>query len=166
MAVSLFLYFFLWADGQGFAFRQAQTVHVQLGHQFLNDPKIIKNFESGLTTTIEVLARVHDGSKYEERGFLLEWRFELWDELFLGRLLTDAGPHQNYKINDLPELKAWFTKQRFSLGTFSLDPEKDWIVDVKLRVIPFSEKEKSETLNWFNQGIGSAGSRGDVGRGV
>ncbi|MCB1053013.1 MAG: hypothetical protein KDC71_20595 [Acidobacteria bacterium] len=148
-------------QGDSAAHLERGTLSLRLPCPFMQEQVLLENLKSGLTTTFEYRVTVQQGGKARMTGAILEVRYELWDEVFLLRRLKLDGTGDELQFKDIAALTAWFHQvQIFQLS----DPitANDLLVEVQLRIIPFSEKEQAETLKWVNQGVGAPGTRNNV----
>ena len=124
-----------------------------LGHDEVN-PLLKK----GLTTTflfrVDLLGRP---TSKDAGGARIEIRYELWDEVYLVRLLEIDGDVHILKIANDQELESWWRLVHFDVISKEKFAESDNSrARVRLDVVPFSQAEQTDTQEWFAQSVSSA----------
>ncbi len=126
----------------------------------LNHPTIHEELHSGLTNTLLLLITVNpeDGQK-RRGGATIDIRYELWDEVFL-ITVTDLNKRSyNEKIASHSELLSWWRNLKLDvLGPESLASSQGLVVEVELRLLPFSQAEQNDAQLWLTSSHASEGS--------
>jgi hypothetical protein len=133
----------------------------------LNDAEIHKQLETGLTTSFvfEASARDAQGSK-TRGGARIDVRYDLWDEVYVVTRVDASGRAVRMPALSAEKLTEWWRDARLVV----IRPPaagRARGVQVRMRVIPFSQAEQLEAQRWFSQALsaeksGSAGAVSDA----
>lgn len=123
---------------------------------------------TGLTTSFvfEAMARDTGGAKI--RGAArVDIRYELWDEIYIVTRIDAAGRAARLTFSSFQSLADWWREARLVvLRPARAGPARN--VQVRLRVIPFSQAEQLDAQRWFSQALSAekSGSAGAVSEAV
>ncbi len=116
----------------------------------LGREEIRKHLQTGLTTTLAFQLR-SDG---ESGGARVDIRYELWDEVWIVTRADASGRVQRVTFPSFDRLAEWWRDLRLeALRARRKAPEKAGIVEVRLRVIPFSQSEQLDAQRWFSRAL-------------
>jgi hypothetical protein len=142
---------------------------VGLPGELLQDPALVRQLESGLTTSLLVRLTARDPARRKATAVAhVDVRFELWDEVFLlhafggdGRAITPAPKRlagRDALASALPALGL-----PLALAP-PLERGAPWSLEVTLEVVPFSLAEQRDAQRWFSDTVASQrGSASEVG---
>ncbi|HYG65644.1 MAG TPA: hypothetical protein VEL74_23880 [Thermoanaerobaculia bacterium] len=132
-------------------------------------PEIREQLGTGLTTTVilEVKAaapRTGTGSR-PRGGARVDVRYELWDEVYLVTRVDAAGKVARATLPSLEKLAEWWRDQRIVVlrAPGLAAAQGPWRVDVRLRVLPFSQAEQRDAQRWLSQTLSQGGDGGSAG---
>jgi hypothetical protein len=133
----------------------------------LAEEEVRKQLATGLTTSFafEVTARGAAGGK--TRGAArVDVRYELWDEVYIVTRIDAAGRAARTTLPSFERLAEWWKEAR--LVVLRPPPAAARSVEVRLRVIPFSQAEQLDAQRWFSQALSAerSGSAGAVSEAV
>jgi hypothetical protein len=123
---------------------------------------------TGLTTTLAFEVEASGGGRRLRGGARTDVRYELWDEVYLITALDVSGRVSRAKLPSLDALAAWWREQKVEVlrAPGPAAGGAPWKVDVRLRVLPFSQAEQADAQRWFSQSLaepkGGAGAVGDA----
>jgi hypothetical protein len=141
--------------------REAARVRVALPQELLSDKEIQKELRSGLTTTF-ILTAV---SNKLRGGARIELRYELWDEVYLVRVVSVDGTEERARLTAVA-LPEWWNVPRAIVFNSAV---ADTPLQLQLDVLPFSASEEADAKRWLAQSARTAAQNsaaaGD-GRGV
>jgi len=125
----------------------------------LAEEEVRKQLGTGLTTSVIFEARVADASGRKVRGAArVDIRYELWDEVYLVTRIDAVGKAVRVTLPSFERLAEWWRDARLHLVRAPRPAGKP--VEVRLRVIPFSQAEQLEAQRWFSQALSAEGSGG------
>lgn len=134
----------------------------------LNESDVRKQLETGLTTSFvfETTARDARGVK-TKGGARIDVRYELWDEVYIVTRVDASGRAQKATLPSFEKLGEWWRDARLVV----IRPPaagRAAGVQVRLRVIPFSQAEQLDAQRWFSQALSAekSGSAGAVSEAV
>jgi hypothetical protein len=129
----------------------------------LAEGEVRKQLATGLTTSFvfETTARDARGVK-TKGGARIDVRYELWDEVYIVTRIDASGRAQKTTLPSFEKLGEWWREARLVV----IRPPaagRAAGVQVRLRVIPFSQAEQLDAQRWFSQALsaersGSAGA--------
>jgi hypothetical protein len=129
----------------------------------LNEPEVQKQLKTGLTTSFvfETTARDAGGAK-TRGGARIDVRYDLWDEVYIVTRVDVSGRAVRTPPLSAEKLGEWWRDARIVV----VRPPaagRARSVQVRLRVIPFSQAEQLDAQRWFSQALsaeksGSAGA--------
>jgi hypothetical protein len=134
----------------------------------LADAEIHKQLETGLTTSFVFEATARDGQGAKTKGGArIDVRYDLWDEVYLVTRIDASGRAVRMPALSAEKLAEWWRDARLIV----IRPPaagRAQSVQVRLRVIPFSQAEQREAQNWFSQALSAekSGSAGAVSEAV
>jgi hypothetical protein len=135
----------------------------------LGEEEVRKQLGTGLTTSFafEATARGATGAKVKGAA-RVDVRYDLWDEIYIVTRIDASGHAARVTLPSFERLAEWWRDARLVLIRGPAAPVAGVVsVDVRLRVIPFSQAEQLETQRWFSQALsaeksGSAGAVSDA----
>ena len=137
------------ADGQGLIWLRDLP-------PLLTQAEVRKKLDTGLTTSFE-LSLEEAG---EPRVFaLIDVRFEPWDEIYEVSAIDLRGRLEKLQLESFDALAAYW--QGLRLAAARPRPRAAAARQDKLRLlielVPFSQREQSETQRWFSESLAQAG---------
>lgn len=129
---------------------RGDTLGVTLPGNLLSEADVRKQLNSGLTTTVVVVATLEDK---RTSGARIDIRFEPWDEIYFVTLRRIGVQPQNVRAASLAQLETWW--REISLPLF---PDAAGVkrVQIAIDVLPFSAEEQQETQRWLTRSLGEA----------
>jgi hypothetical protein len=133
----------------------------------LGDEEVRKQLATGLTTSFMFTAdgRAADGTKVTGAA-RVDVRYDLWDEVYLVTRIDASGHAARLTLPSFERLSEWWREERLVVcrGAAAAGLAA---VNVRLRLIPFSQAEQLDTQRWFSQSLsaeksGSAGAVSDA----
>lgn len=129
----------------------------------LNEAEVRKQLGTGLTTSFvfQLTARGPANAKIRG-GARVDIRYELWDEVYLVTWADVHGRPGRRMFSSFERLAEWWRDARImALPASSAMTAKP--VEIRLRIIPFSQSEQLDAQRWFSQALsaeksGSAGA--------
>lgn len=109
----------------------------------LQSASVRKHLESGLTTTFAV--EVGDGKAR------IEIRYDLWDESWLTTTVDVNGREHDEALPSFARLVTWW-----SALALPVSRAEGTSIGVRMSVLPFSERERSDTEEWVTRTVGLA----------
>jgi hypothetical protein len=132
----------------------------------LGEEEVRKQLGTGLTTSFafEAATRGAGGGKIKGAA-RVDVRYDLWDEVYIVTRIDASGHAARVTLPSFERLAEWWREARLVLIRGPAAEAAS--VDVRLRVIPFSQAEQLETQRWFSQALsaeksGSAGAVSDA----
>jgi hypothetical protein len=134
----------------------------------LNEAEVRKQLETGLTTSFvfETTARDARGAK-TKGGARIDVRYEPWDEVYFVTRIDASGRAQKATLPSFEKLGEWWREARLVVVRPPAAGNAR-SVQVRLRVIPFSQAEQLDAQRWFSQSLSGekSGSAGAVSEAV
>lgn len=129
----------------------------------LTAPEVRKQLGTGLTTSFVFEARAEGPPGKTRGGARVDVRYELWDEVYIVSRIDASGRAVRATFPSFERLSEWWREARLVV----IRPPASGSatsVEVRLRVIPFSQAEQLETQRWFSQALSAekSGSAGAV----
>lgn len=131
----------------------------------LGEEEVRKQLATGLTTTLAFHVRASaPGRERVEGGARVDIRYELWDEVYLVTRVDATGRAVQARLPSFERLAGWWREAKLDVARLSRSAaQPPWKVEVRLRVIPFSQSEQLEAQRWFSRALaeeppGSAGA--------
>jgi hypothetical protein len=124
-----------------------------------------KQLGTGLTTSFAFEAAARGAGGKPKGAARVDVRYDLWDEVYVVTRVDAAGHAARTTLPSFDRLAEWWRDARLVVARGALATAGT--VDVRLRVIPFSQAEQLETQRWFSQALsaeksGSAGAVSDA----
>jgi hypothetical protein len=129
----------------------------------LGDEEVRKSLATGLTTSFLFTAegRGTDGAKLAGAA-RVDVRYDLWDEVYLVTRVDASGHAARATLPSFERLDEWWREEKLVVLR---GPDVAGVdsVNVRLRLIPFSQTEQLDAQRWFSQALsaeksGSAGA--------
>jgi hypothetical protein len=130
----------------------------------LAEEEVRKQLGTGLTTTFLFTAEARGAAGAKVAGAArVDIRYDLWDEVYLVSRLDGSGRLERANFPSFERLADWWRGARLLLIRAPADAGAQR-VEVRLRIIPFSQSEQRDTQRWFTQALSGekAGSAGAV----
>ncbi len=140
-----------------------------LGHlpPILAEDEVRKQLGTGLTTTFLFTAEARGAAGAKVAGAArVDIRYDLWDEVYLVSRVDGSGRLERANFPSFERLADWWRGVRLLLIRAPADAGAQR-VEVRLRIIPFSQSEQRDTQRWFSAALsgeksGSAGAVSDA----
>jgi hypothetical protein len=118
---------------------------------------------TGLTTSFVFEARAEGPQGKTRGGARVDVRYELWDEVYIVSRVDASGRVARTVFPSFERLGEWWRDARLVVVRPPAAASAK-SVEVRLRVIPFSQAEQLETQRWFSQALSAekSGSAGAV----
>ncbi len=133
----------------------------------LAEEEVRKQLGTGLTTSFvfEADARAASGRKVKGAA-RVDVRYDLWDEVYRVTRIDGSGRAEKTSFPAFERLAEWWRNARLVLIRAPADAALQRL-EVRLRIIPFSQSEQLDTQRWFSQALsaeksGSAGAVSDA----
>ena len=120
---------------------------ITLPADVLQSSEVRRQLTSGLTTVFVLSVTAGDGSA-AQGGARIEVRYELWEEKYLVSATDISGQERKTSLDSEGALDRWWRENALTV----IQPRKyEATVDVqvKLKVLPFSAREQSDTQRWL-----------------
>lgn len=133
----------------------------------LSEGEIKKQLDTGLTTSFVFETTARDARGVKTRGGArIDVRYDLWDEVYFITRIDVSGRAVRTPPLSLEKLGEWWREARLVVIRPPAAGSAQG-VQVRLRVIPFSQAEQLEAQRWFSQALsaeksGSAGAVADA----
>jgi hypothetical protein len=133
----------------------------------LAEPEVRKQLGTGLTTSFVFQATTKGGGAKTRGAARVDVRYELWDEVYLVSRIDASGRAQRTTFPSFERLSEWWRDSRLVV----LRPPASTAarnVEVRLRVIPFSQAEQLDAQRWFSQALSAerSGTASDLAEAV
>lgn len=115
----------------------------------LQSASVRKHLESGLTTTFAVEA--------DQGKARIEIRYDLWDERWLITTVDVNGREHDETMPSYARLVTWW-----SALALPVSRAEGTSMRVRMSVLPFSERERSDTEEWVTRTVGLARGGSDA----
>jgi hypothetical protein len=127
----------------------------------LTDKEVRKHLGTGLTTSFVFETRALGTGAPVKGGARVDIRYELWDEVYIVSRVDANGRAARTTFPSFGHLDQWWRDAR--LAVLRPPAPANARIEIRLRVIPFSQTEQLETQRWFSQALsgeasGSAGA--------
>ncbi|HEY9419833.1 MAG TPA: hypothetical protein VIW92_00315 [Thermoanaerobaculia bacterium] len=132
----------------------------------LTEPEIRKQLDTGLTTSFVFQATAKGGGARTQGAARVDVRRELWDEIYLVSRIDASGKAQRITFPSFERLSEWWRDSRVVVLRSPVSGSARSI-EVRLKIIPFSQSEQLDAQRWFSQLLsaeksGSAGAVSDA----
>lgn len=133
----------------------------------LNEAEVQKQLKTGLTTSFVFETTARDARSAKTKGGArIDVRYDLWDEVYIVTRVDSSGRAVRVPSLSAAKLAEWWREARLVV----IRPPAAGSarsVQVRLRVIPFSQSEQLDAQRWFSQALsaeksGSAGAVSDA----
>jgi hypothetical protein len=134
---------------------RAGAITITLPVHLLESSEVRNQLTSGLTTVFTLAVTVTDERSTSRGGARIEARFELWEEKYLVAIIGPAGDVQKLTFASDAALERWWRENALVVST----PHKFGQrvnVAVKLKMLPFSAQEQSDTQRWLSRTLRSS----------
>jgi hypothetical protein len=115
--------------------------------------EVRKHLETGLTTTLAFHARTTGAGGKTEGAARVDVRYELWDEVYLVTRADVSGSVQRATFSSFEQLARWWRDLRLAILEAPPPGPAPGAVEVRLRVIPFSQSEQLDAQRWFSRAL-------------
>jgi hypothetical protein len=112
---------------------------------------------TGLTTTLAFEVRAGDRTR---GGARIDVRYELWDEVWLVTRADTSGRTQRARFPSFEQLESWWRDLRLDVLPARASAGQ---VEVRLRIIPFSQSEQLDAQRWFSRSLATEPAAGSAG---
>ena len=128
------------------------VVIVSLPQSILQDGRVRKQLETGLTTTFLIIAKERVTSN--AGGARIEIRYDLWDEVWIARRIEFDRKTDAQRIASFDALTQWWHN---AVRLFVTNAERVSL-DVELSVLPFSADDQKDAREWISKsgGVGTS----------
>ena len=131
----------------------------------LGEEEVRKQLGTGLTTSFAFEATARAAGGKVKGAARVDVRYDLWDEIYIVTRIDASGHATRVTLPSFERLAEWWRDARLVLIRGPATGIA--AVDVRLKVIPFSQAEQLETQRWFSQALsaeksGSAGAVSDA----
>lgn len=131
----------------------------------LGEEEVRKQLGTGLTTSFAFEATARAAGGKLKGAARVDVRYDLWDEIYIVTRIDASGHAARVTLPSFEKLAEWWREARLVL--IRGPAAGATAVDVRLKVIPFSQAEQLETQRWFSQALsaeksGSAGAVSDA----
>lgn len=129
----------------------------------LTAPEVRRQLGTGLTTSFLFEARSEGAQGKARGGARVDVRYELWDEIYIVSRIDASGRAVRATFPSFERLGEWWRDARLVVIRPPV-PASAKAVEVRLRVLPFSQAEQLETQRWFSEALSAekSGSAGAV----
>jgi hypothetical protein len=134
----------------------------------LGEAEVRKQLGTGLTTSLVFEATAKGTANGKLRGAArVDVRYELWDEIYIVTRIDATGRAVRTTLPSFERLAQWWREARLVVirGPAAGSARS---VEIRLRVIPFSQAEQLDAQRWFSQALSAekSGSAGAVSEAV
>ncbi len=137
-------------------FLQRDGVQAVMPADILVEEEVRAQLRSGLTNTfrIQVLTQSPAG-EILSGGALIEVRYELWDEVFIIRVIEANDRVREFEAAPA-EFRKWWRRNRLLVLAVPRSQISTAPVRVTLEFIPFSQAEQTNAREWFTESTGTS----------
>jgi hypothetical protein len=141
------------------AVARSGAVTLTLPADLIASPAVKEQLTSGLTTVFIVTASADDGARDARGAARISIRLELWEERYVVSVADAAGQQRSLTFASDAELAKWWSGSPLTVVAAWRPFQKGVDVDVRLRMLPFSAREESDTRRWLSRTLSSASDR-------
>lgn len=134
------------------------TLTITLPTALLQSREIRQQLTSGLTTVFVLTVTASGDGTTAKGGARIDVRLDLWEEKYLVTVLDPSGQERKLTFAGDAELARWWSENPISVTTPrkfgprpGQRPAKHVDVEVKLKMLPFSSQEQSDTQRWLSR---------------
>jgi hypothetical protein len=136
-------------------------IAITLPERLIRSSEVKKQLTSGLTTVFIVAVTAKDSEGSARGGARIDVRLDLWEETYLVTMIGPNGEAQKLSLRSAEALEQWWSENALVV-TSPNKWDRSVSVDVKLKMLPFSSKEQSDTQRWLSRTLsGSGGGSGE-----
>ena len=118
----------------------------------LAEPEIRRQLGTGLTTSFVFQATAKGPGARTRGAARVDVRYEPWDEIYLVTRIDVAGRAQRTTLPSFERLAEWWRDARL-VAVRPPVPAAARTLEIRLRVIPFSQAEQLDAQRWFSQAL-------------
>jgi hypothetical protein len=133
----------------------AGAIAITLPAHLLSSAEVKNQLTSGLTTVFTIAATVTDERSTTRGGARIDVRFELWEEKYLVTVTGPAGDVHKLTFASDVALAQWWSENALVVTTPHRFGQRV-NVSVKLKMLPFSVQEQSDTQRWLSRTLASS----------
>lgn len=139
------------------------TLTITLPADLLRSREVKEQLTSGLTTVFVITVTADDGQQTARGGARIDVRYALWEEQYLVSILDPSGPQRQVTFDSEAAFARWWTENALAV-TAPRPFAKRVDVQVKLKMLPFSSQEQSDTRRWLSRSLSASQDRTDDAR--
>lgn len=142
------------------AIARSGALTITLPAALLRSREVRQQLTSGLTTVFILAVDAKDDGRTTKGGAKIDVRFALWEEQYLVTLTDPTGQERKLTFAGETELARWWGEHPVVvIPPRRFGPRVD--VEVKLKMLPFSSQEQSDTQRWLSRTLSA--NRGPTG---
>jgi len=122
----------------------------------LQSDEVKRQLTSGLTTVFVLSVSAGDGNGTAKGGARIDVRYELWEEKYLVSATDISGHERKVTLDSEAALVRWWSENALTVIQ-ARKYGRDVDVQVKLKVLPFSSREQSDTQRWLARTLSAGG---------
>ena len=141
------------------AVSRAGALTLSLPAELLRSAEVAEQLTSGLTTVFVVAVTAKDDDGMARGGARIDVRFDLWEEKYLVTVTHPAGQERQVALAGEESLARWWSE-----NPLIVIPARKFRgnvqAEVKLKMLPFSSQEQSDTQRWLARTLSASRSPG------
>ncbi len=133
---------------------------ITLPADLLRSAEVRDQLTSGLTTVFVITTVASDGGESIKGAARIDVRFALWEEKYLVSVIEATGQERQLTFADEAALGRWWSENPLTVSPpRKYGPRVD--VRVRLKLLPFSSQEQSDTRRWLARTLSGRQSRSE-----